>query len=103
MIATFPIVATDPDLIDFFAEELNQKKGFRSTSLFRQIYINSILPIAMTTPFPEDRQLRKQFLKSYSESLRKSRSGVEFVSLMKSRPVDPFDFVVDLSSTHALD
>ncbi|KAE9551251.1 hypothetical protein FO519_005535 [Halicephalobus sp. NKZ332] len=103
VIATFPLASTDPDLMDFFAEELNQKKGLRSTVSFRQIYINTVLPIIATTPLPEDRQLRKQFLKSYSESLKRNKSGIEFISVAKSRPIDPFEFVVDLTSVHALD
>uniref|UniRef100_A0A7E4VC44 SH3 domain-containing protein n=1 Tax=Panagrellus redivivus TaxID=6233 RepID=A0A7E4VC44_PANRE len=104
-LATLPYAVEDEDLMTLFMNELVRQRALSKPTLteFRRIYRKTILPLIMTTPLPERPEDKQEMLQKYISSLKKHNNPVEYLSTVKSRPLDPFDYVIDLTSHHALD
>lgn len=70
---------------------------------FRKIYTQTILPLILTLNYGTDEEEEMVMIEKYKSNLKRNTVAIEHLSLTKSRPTDPFNFVVDLASEHALD
>lgn len=105
VLATFPYAACNDFLMKLLIEECEKQKVLEKENYaaFRKIYHQTVLPLVMTLNYDGDDEQQQIIVERYKASLKKKSAAIEHLSFSKSRPLDPFDHVVDLASEHALD
>uniref|UniRef100_A0AC35EZJ9 SH3 domain-containing protein n=1 Tax=Panagrolaimus sp. PS1159 TaxID=55785 RepID=A0AC35EZJ9_9BILA len=105
VLATFPYAACHDFLMKLLIEEVDKQKIIQNDdhNSFRKVYIETILPLILTLNYGNNEEQEKAMIERYKSSLKRNTAAIEHLSLTKSRPTDPFNFVVDLASEHALD
>uniref|UniRef100_A0AC34FFY0 SH3 domain-containing protein n=1 Tax=Panagrolaimus sp. ES5 TaxID=591445 RepID=A0AC34FFY0_9BILA len=105
VLATFPYAACHDFLMKLLIEEVEKQKIIQKDdhNAFRKVYLETIMPLILTLNYGNNEEQEKAMIEKYKSSLKRNTAAIEHLSMTKARPTDPFNFVVDLASEHALD
>ncbi|CAI4224204.1 unnamed protein product [Auanema sp. JU1783] len=117
LLSAFPFVADQPDLMDLITgmwmsrfKQLKIKTEVNQAQTFFHIFMNTAYCIHRTAVMPDycmwDKKVlaeRQEVLKKCVDMLREYKSAARFLLTTTSKPINIYDYSMDIMGIHALD